>query len=363
MESAFTFAHRHDVIWMSQNTNHIPTYPDVKDVITESIRMQEYSKYPHPDGIEGLKEAILEDLKLDDSFDVLITSGGLEAFYICTRALIKRGDVVVTTDPSFFTMHNHIWISGGKCTDTPVYEEPWKLKMDDFQDILSEKTRFVLFIDPLNPTGAGYTKDEVKSIAEISQDRNITIFNDVTYRDFAYEHYETHEFAPENSIIIYSFSKNCGLAGMRIGALICQKERMPLFKKYNTNELSVNVLAQRAALTSLRTKDKWIKSMLKITRNNLKRIKKAVDEVEGMFLPLYPVHANMCLIDIHDTGLDPDDIEKHLLYNYKIFIRSGRYVSPKLGHNFIRVSFSIPEEWAMRFEDIFPHAIEELRKH
>lgn len=360
-DEIFQYAHTHDVAWMSQNTNHLPTYRAVKEAIKKAVREEEYCKYPIATGIPGLPEAIARDIGMPDH-KVLVTAGGIEAIYIMTRALLKPDDEVITSDPSFFMIHKVIGLTGAKCTNLPVYEPPCKYRVDQVNEAITSKTRMLLLIDPLNPTGAGYTQDEVRALSEIARDHDLLILDDVTYRDFAEGHFETTQWAPDRTFIAYSFSKSCGLAGMRIGALAAPRELMDRVMPYNTNDLSVNVVAQRGALAALETKKEWFPKTFKVCRDNQRRIKRAVRQVPGATLPVFPSQANMFCIDIGATGVDPDLVEQKMLFDHDVFIRSGNYVSKQFGNRFIRASFSVPPAMARRFAKAFPVVMEELRK-
>jgi aspartate/methionine/tyrosine aminotransferase len=365
MPGNFEYAHKHrnEIVWMSQNTNTIPTIPEIEEAIYESVKSREYNLYPYAPGISGLKEEIFKDLNLSsDDFDCLITPGGIEALYILNRALLSQGDNVIASDPSFMPIHHQIRLSKAEVLELPVYQEPWKLTEEHVKEAVNEKTKMFLLIDPLNPLGTPYSKDEVKTFCEICEDHNLIMIDDITYRDFSEDHTLTSDFIPERTIITYSFSKNCGFAGMRIGALIAPKDIMKKLKPFNTNVLSVNIIAQRAALAALRTKEKWMKNVLSISRKNQKHIKDCVDEIEGVFLPVYPSHTNMFVIDISQTKIDPDEVEKKMLFEHNVFVRGGNYLSRRFGPNFVRTSFSIPEKDCMRFCSAFPKVIDDLRK-
>jgi len=364
MPTNFEYAHKHrdEIAWMSQNTNTIPTTPEIEKAIIECAKSREYNLYPIAGGITELKEAIFKDLGLSENeFDCLITPGGIEALYILNRALLKEGDNVIASDPSFMPIHNQIKLSNAEVKELPVYQEPWKLTQDQVNEAVDSKTRMMLLIDPLNPLGTPYSKDEVKTFCEICKDKDLYIIDDITYRDFADTHTLTTDFFPEKSIITYSFSKNCGFAGMRIGALIAPKEIMKILLPYNTNVLSANVIAQRAALAALQTKEKWIGKVVSISRKNQEHIKNCVDEIKGVFLPVYPSHTNMFVIDISEIGINPDDVEKKLLFDHHVFVRGGNYLSKRFGNRFVRTSFSIPEEQCLKFCEAFPKVIDELK--
>ncbi|MBM4248673.1 MAG: pyridoxal phosphate-dependent aminotransferase [Euryarchaeota archaeon] len=360
-DEIFQYAHTHDVAWMSQNTNHLPAYKAVRDAIKQSVQEQEYNKYPIASGLPGLPEAIAQDIGMPD-YKVLVTAGGIEGIYILARALLRPDDEVITSDPSFFMIHKVMGLTGARCTNLPVYDPPCKYRIEQVKEAITPKTRMLLLIDPLNPTGAGYTQDEVRAFSELARDHDLLILDDVTYRDFAEGHFETTRWAPERTFIAYSFSKSCGMAGMRIGALAGPKELMDKVIPYNTNDLSVNVVAQRGALAALQTKKEWFPKTLKICRDNQRRIRRAVRKVPGASLPVFPSQANMFCIDIGATGVDPDLVEQRMLFDHDVFIRSGNYVSKQFGSRFIRASFSVPSAMARRFAKAFPEVMEGLRR-
>lgn len=361
--SAFDYAHQHsrDIVWMSQNTNQIPVSDVIDRAILKAVKDREYNLYPRSNGIFGLCEVVSKHLDLPKDYKVLLTNGAIEATYILTRALIKKGDQVICTDPSFMPIHHQIKISGGKPVEIPVYRKPWKLTPEWIRDAITPKTKMILLIDPLNPLGTAYTRAEIKEICEIAEEHDLLIIDDVTYRDFSDPH-PTYKYAPDRTIVDYTFSKQCGLAGMRIGALAAPPELMEKMMPYNTNVLSVNILAQRAAHAAMECIDSWLPALRKQLLENQRIIKDSVDSVKGCFLPVYPSRTNMFAIDIGKTGVDPDDLQNTLLYDYGVFIRSGKYVSKTYGKDFIRVSFSVTEEGAEKFADAFPKAIAKLRK-
>lgn len=358
----FAFAHQHrdEVVWMSQNTNTIPLDPRIQDAVVASARAGEYHLYPYKPGLFGLPEAIREDLGWEDA-KVFLTNGGIEALYAAQRALLQADDEVVATDPSFLPIHRQTAMAGAKVREVPVYGEPWKLTPEAVQDALTPRTRILLVIDPHNPLGSGYTRDELRGLAELAADADLILFHDITYRDFAEGHVLASEFYPEKTLLFYSFSKGAGLAGMRVGALVGPEELVDRVSGFDTNILGVNVLAQRAALAALQTKAGWLPRLRQICRENQETIREAVEGVEGAFLPVYPANGNMFIVDLQDTGVDPAALEERMLLDHKVHVRQGAYLSPRFGPNFIRVSFSVPSAQCARFPEAFRASVEALR--
>src|SRR5437667_6175913 len=204
----FEFAHedRHEVAWMSQNTNTLPVHPAILHAIRESEDQHEFNLYPSKAGIFGLPEAIKEDLHLDDA-DMILTNGGIEGEYIATRALLKAGDEVLSTDPAFLPIHDQVAMTGGRALEVDIYRKPYVLTPELAVESLTPTTKMLLVIDPNNPLGSGYDRSQVKGLAEIARDHGLWLIDDITYRDFSANHVLATDFYPENTLLSYSFSK------------------------------------------------------------------------------------------------------------------------------------------------------------
>lgn len=357
----FEYAHLHrdEVVWMSQNTNQLGPRKLFEAAAKRAVGLRAYELYPPHLGVPELRKEVLKDIGSKGT--AVITNGGIEATYFTTRALLSPGDRVISCDPSFMPIHNQVALCGAEVFEIPVYDSGGKLIPEQVNEAINPKTKMLLLIDPLNPLGTAYSKSEVKAFAELCADRKIYLMHDVTYRDFAFEHASAEQFYPEKTITIYSFSKSCGMAGMRIGALVAPDPLMTQILKYNTNVLGVSVISQCTALELLENKKDWMPGMVVQARKNQAIIKKAVDEIDALSIPFYPSNANIFPIEISKTGLDPDAIEEFMLREYNIFIRSGKYVSKRFGPRFIRISFTVPEAGCRKFAKVLPEVLKRLK--
>jgi aspartate aminotransferase len=348
---AFQYAHsrRDKVVWMSQNTNHLAPSAVVRAAIDTALASGEYEGYPFAAGLPELHELVRQDFGVGAETGCLVTAGGTEALYMLTRALLQPGDEVIASDPSYLIIHRFIGLSGARVTELDIYQEPYRLTPDRIQAAITPKTRMILLIDPLNPLGSGYPAADVRAIAEIAHDHKLLLLNDVTYRDFSEGHALARHWAPEETITVWSVSKNCGLAGLRLGGLL------------GPNDLGVNILAQRAAVALLRTKSEWFPGVRRQTRQNQDRIRECVRSVPGLSLPVFPSTANMFAIDTSAAGISPERLQEELLRRHDVFLRAGNYLSPAHGGQFIRASFSNVPGDIDRFVGAFPTAVEAVR--
>jgi aspartate aminotransferase len=359
---AFRYAHarRGEVVWMSQNTNHLVPPEVVQGALFEAIRERRYEGYPYAPGHDRLKELVARDLGLPPEVGVSVSAGGTETLYMAMRALLKPGDEVIASDPSYLIIHRFIELSGARTVNLDIYRPPFRLTAERVREAVTDRTRMILLIDPLNPLGSGYPEDEVRAIAEVARERDLYLLNDVTYRDFAEHPTLAYPFAPDQTLTVWSVSKNCGLAGLRLGGLAASKTTLSKVLRFNTNDLGVNELAQVAAEAALESKPRWFPEVKRQTRANQERIRGVVRDLPGVSLPLFPSQANMFVLDVAEAGIGPEALQRELLLHHGVFVRAGNYLSPGYGERFVRVSFSNPPSDLDRFVEAFPAAVHAL---
>lgn len=343
------------IIWMGQNTNHFPTSDAIKCAMISAIVKEEYHKYPPPYGLEELRQLILQDLGLNANNAVHVTEGGTESLYQVTRALLEPGDVMISTDPGYYVIHRFAELNGARVLDIPIYsaDNNYKLTPEMVNESMDEHVKMLALVDPLNPLGITYTSREVKAFGEIADDAGIYLLNDVTYRDVAKLHTLAADFYSEGTITIYSFSKNCGLAGLRLGAHIATHELMERLAPYKINDLGTSIISQTAGILALKTKFDWLPNVVESIMANQAIIKDAVDRIEGAYLPVYPSQGSMFVIDIMGTKQSPERIANEMLKR-GFFIRAAEYTTRRFANRYVRVSFALPKQDVERFAVEFP---------
>lgn len=370
MEKQFLVRNRHfqtlfdrpDLAWMGQNTNHLPTPPEVKQAMLECIEKEEYHKYPPPLGIEELRSLILKDLGVGDG-TVWVTSGGVEGIHEVARTYIRPGDDFVTTDPGWNVFNKFARYFGANVIDVPIYGQEWsyRLSPERLKEHVTKKTRMIYIVDPNNPLGSSYSEDEIKAFCEIAEDTGAMFVQDCTYRDFSDRNFPALRFRHENTVVGYSFSKGSGLAGMRIGAIVSSEEVIEKLTEAQVNNFGVNVIAQRAAIAALKSKGRWAREQLGVVRTHQEHVKESVDKTQGAFIAVYPSDSNFVAVDVKGTGCSPEQIVCKLLED-GIFVRHAGYQSRRFADRFIKVSVTVPPEDIARFCEHFPRVADRVRR-
>lgn len=356
-----TLASTPGLMWMGQNTNHIPAHPAVQRAMIASIEAGEYNAYAPPLGFEALRAAIVADLGVSGA-EALVTEGGVSALAMVCRARCRPGTTFVTTDPTWKWPCLFARQAGAEVIEIPIYgaETGYRLTQEALEAAVDDHTAIIYLVDPNNPLGVRYTVGEIRAFAAIAQKYGALLVHDCTYRDFAEGHHPALLEAPEHAVVSLSFSKWLGLAGLRIGALVTPPALFAEFAGQATSVLGASVVAQRAAMAGLAVKAEWMATVRAIDGANKQRIHAAVHGIPGLSIPVWPSHGNFLVIETQDAGIRPEALVE--CFNRRgIMIRQGTYHTARFGDRFVKISTSIPEAWAERFCALLPELVAETR--
>ncbi len=349
-----------DLLWMGQNTNHLPTHPEVKRAMITAIADEAYHAYAPPSGMAELRALILEDFAVSGA-DVLMTDGAIQGLYHVCRHLLEPGDRMLTTDPTWLWPAAFSRLAGAEVVALPIYEpdQKYKLTPDQLSSAVADgNARLIYLVDPLNPLGISYTTSEIKAFASIARSANAYLIHDCTYRHFADGHTLAYTFYPERTITTYSFSKWLGLAGLRIGALMARPSLLEALSDGQPNALGSNVISQIGALAGLKTKGEWLPDVTRVSRLNQDIIYDAVSAIDGLRMPIYPSAGNFVAVDCYDTGFSPE-LLCELFLRHNILIRHAGYHTERYAGRFVKVSTTVPIEQAEHFCRVLPTVMAE----
>ncbi len=350
---------RKDLAIMGRNTNHFPNVPEIKEAMISAIMAEEYHNYAPPCGILDLQELILRDLQAPQGY-ALITNGATEALYQVTKVLLREGDDFVSTDPGYFITHNFARATGANLIEIPIYSEKnrYKLTPELLEEHITPKTKMIYLVDPNNPLGSCLSREEIIEICDLAKKVGALFVQDCTYKDFADSHFPAVRHDPEGAITIYSVSKWCGLAGMRIGAIVSHPSVIDRLTRAQMNNLGSNLVSQRGAIAALKTKERWFKEVFDLQRQHQSILQDMFKSLEGFFPTVYPSQTNFLTIDVSQSGFHPEFLSIKLLEK-NIQVRHGGYNSRTYGDRFFRVGSTVPREWIDRFCEAFPKIIKE----
>lgn len=338
---------RPNLAWMGQNTTHLEPTGEVLEAMTASIASREFQLYAPPLGFDRLRELILEDLGLTDA-DAWVTDGAVAGLYHVCTVLAPRINRLITSDPGWPWPARFMGIAGRPVTVLDVYEQPGaKLSAAQIAEVI-EPGSLIYLIDPLNPLGSLYTREELEAIADLARSTGSYIVHDCTYRHFAEGHSLMAEIYPEGTFTTYSFSKWLGLAGLRLGAVVARPELLAELTKVPSNPLGAPILAQRAAIAGLEGRGPWLDMLRDVNRANIHTVEQVVGATGFGEVVVSPSQANFLAVDVSATGMHSEAVCEAVL-EHDVFIRPGTYQSPHFGERFVKISTSVPTGWVERF--------------
>jgi len=271
-----------------------------KQLAFELMGKSDFNRYPDPGGRE-LRGAIAEACGVDRE-EVVLGNGSDELIQILVHAFINKGEVALCPVPSFVMYKICTQIGGGIAVEIPL-DENFEYQMDAYYKAIEEYNPKMIFLcSPNNPTGNTLSEQEIIKLAEGYRG---VIVVDEAYCEFSGGSLSKRIVRYPNIIVLRTFSKAMGLAGLRIGYLICNKDLALQINKvkppYNLNRFS-----QRAAVLMLKNQD-IIKERI---RYIIKQREELYRQLNGMAkVRTFPSQANFLLIQVPDA----DRIAKRLL--------------------------------------------------
>ncbi len=347
-----------DLKWLGQNTNHFEPHPTVRQAVIEAFDSGQFHAYAPPLGFERLRCLIREDLGLPDGC-VMVTDGAVQALYsVCSR-FCEPGSEFLTTDPSWAWPMAFAQRAGATVVQMPIYDpaQQFKLTVEQLRRHVTPRTKVIYLVDPNNPLGTCHTEEEIRAFTDVAREVGAYFIHDATYCQFADRFSPAYRFYPEKTLMMYSFSKWLGFAGMRLGAVVASTENIELLANAPPNNLGSNVLSQKAAIAGLEAKSEWFPAIKQQLRRNQEMLFDAVNGIDGLHIPVYPSQANFLIIETTQAGIQPESLVA-ALQEKGIMIRQGRYHTQAFGDRFVKVSLSVPEDWVQALCRELPGAVQ-----
>lgn len=279
----------------------------------------------------------------DPTREIVVTVGASEGIDIALRALAGPGDEVIIPEPSFVAYRGCTSFTGA----TPVVielkaEDDFKLKPEQLEKALTDKTKVVILPFPNNPTGAILTRDEQKKLVDVLKDKNVVIISDEIYAELTYEgkHVSFASFpeVKEKTILINGFSKAFAMTGWRIGYACAHPVLIEAMNKIHQYAIMCSpTMAQYAASEALSNGDDEVEAMV---REYNRRRRVMVDGFRRAGLDCFePLGAFYVFPCIQSTGMTSDEFCEGLLKEEKVLTVPGSAFG-SCGEGFVRATYA-----------------------
>ena len=275
--------------------------------------------------------------------EILVTVGGSEGIDAAMRSILNPGDEVIVAQPCFVSYLPCIIMADGKPVIVNLREEDkFKLKREQLEEKLTDKTKAVFISYPNNPTGAVMTREDLEPIAEFVQEHDLIVISDEIYSELTYgrDHVSIGSLPgmKDRTLIINGFPKAFAMTGWRLGYVAGPRVIMEqMTKVHQFCIMAAPTTSQYAAIEAMRSCDDEVEEMRNAYNQRRRYLVHAFKEMglecfepEGAFY-IFP--------SIKKFGMSSEEFATKLLNEEKIAIVPGSAFG-ECGEGYLRVSYA-----------------------
>ncbi|RIA08823.1 aspartate aminotransferase [Flavobacteriaceae bacterium MAR_2010_72] len=338
--------------------------PDIKtpEVALDAVKVHSLDilAYSRSEGSEDYRKKIAgyyqkNNIEVSHN-EIIVTTGGSEALLFAFGSIMDTDDEIIIPEP-FYANYNGFSTASG-VNVVPVIskiENNFALPpIEEFEKLITPKTKAILICNPGNPTGYLYSKEEIQKLAKIVIKHDLFLIADEVYREFVYDGKEFYSIMQEESlkdhaIMIDSVSKRYSMCGARIGYLVSRnKEFIKTALKFAQARLSPPTLAQIASEAALDTPQSYFDEVIDeyVIRRNI--LISELEKIEGLKVAK-PNGAFYCIAELPIKNADNFAqwlLEKFDINGETIMVApaAGFYSTPGVGLNQIRIAYVLNKE-------------------
>lgn len=294
-----------------------------------------FTKYTPSSGTPELRAAISEKFRRDNGLEykpgeIIVSNGAKHSCFNAIMAVCGEGDEVIIPAPYWLSYPEMVRLAGAEPVIVQTTaENGWKMTPQQFEEAMSPRTKLVIINSPGNPTGAVYTKEELRALVEVAADEEIMILSDEIYESLTYDgaqHVSVASLTPEAkdlTITVNGFSKAYAMTGWRLGYLGAPEKIAKAIDSMQSHATSGPCsFAQKGGLAALTGSQQCITDMreeFNIRREYMHERLSAIPNVSA----LKPHGAFYMLADISGLGMTSTNFADRLLSKASVAVVPG----------------------------------------
>ena len=331
--------------------------------------------YARSEGSEAYRKKLSQYYKQNNievtEKDIIVTTGGSEALLFTLGSITDFGDEIIIPEP-FYANYNGFSVANG-IQVVPIVssiDDDFALPpIEEFEKLISKKTKAILICNPGNPTGYLYSKEELEKLKDLAIKHDLFLIADEVYREFVYEDIEHHSIMSldgldEHAIIIDSVSKRYSMCGARIGCIVSKnKALIQTALKYAQARLSSPTYALLASEAALETPPEYFEKVKEEYNERRMVLVNALSEIKGLKVSR-PKGAFYCMAEL--PVKDADDFAQWMREEFNdkgetvmVAPASGFYSTAGSGKNQIRIAYVLNKESLLRSVELLKLALEQ----
>lgn len=313
---------------------------------------------------QALSEKLARYNNISATPDEIVVTGGLThgAFATCMAA-IDPGDEVILLEPYYPQHINKIELAGGKVITAALNrEEGFSIDAQAIEQKITSKTRMIALVNPANPTGRVYSREELETLAAIAIKHDLLVMSDEVYEQILYDGSRHISIASlpgmqERTISLFAFTKGYAMDGWRMGYAVAKRELMEAILKITINDMAhVNVFIQEGGYAAVTGSQDCVKAMVAEDKRRRDLVCERLNAMPNVSCEP-PEGTIYAFPDIRATGLSSSAIADKLLEESHVVVESGSFYGAA-GEGYLRICFGAEpyeriEEAMQRMEKFF----------
>ena len=322
--------------------------------------------YSDLQGLPELRAAIADKLRRQNGINVtadeiIVTNGLTQASFAAFMAFLDEGDECVLLAPYYPQHIGKAELAGARVTIAPLdVENGFSINTDLIEPHITPSTRAIALINPCNPTGRVYSRDELQALADLAQKHDLLVLADEVYEEITYDGAKHISIASlpgmkERTITMCAFTKAYAMDGWRLGYIAADASLIGPCMKITTNEVThVNTFIQHGALAALTGDPAVLETMVAQDRTRRDLVVTRLNQMPGVTC------ANVegtiyAFPNISSTGLSAQDCADQLLADTGVVVEAGSFYGTA-GEGHIRVCFGCADL------DVLTEAMDRMQK-
>ncbi|WP_299011473.1 pyridoxal phosphate-dependent aminotransferase [uncultured Tenacibaculum sp.] len=352
--------------------------PDIKtpQVALDAVKNNtiEVLSYARSEGSEEYRTKLANYYAKNDihvtANNIIATTGGSEALLFSIGSITDPGDEIIIPEPFYANYNGFSTASGVKVVSViSKIENNFALPaIEDFEKLITPKTKAILICNPGNPTGYLYSKEEIEKLKQIVLKHDLFLIADEVYREFTYDG-EKHnsvmalEGLEQNAIMIDSVSKRYSMCGARIGCIVSKNEEfINTALKFAQARLSPPTYALIASEAALDTPQSYFDEVIEEYEDRRNTLITELQKIDGVKVA-NPKGAFYCVAEL--PVKDTDDFAQWILEKFSdnnetvmVAPASGFYSTEGEGKNQVRIAYVLNKTDLKRSVEILKIALE-----
>ncbi len=307
--------------------------PDfVEEALVKAVRDDSSPHYTAPIGNEELKELIDEKLErqnnlhVDPSRNILITSGSDSGLYFAILPFINDGDEVMIPSPSYPNNYLDVETMGGKVVPIVLNaKDGYQLDVDQMREKLTSKTKMVLLTHPNNPTTTVYNRESLEKLRDFIVENDLVLVVDQAFEDFTYDNEmitpASMDGMFERTVTVFSFSKGMGLSGLRVGYIVTDDHIMDTMFANAVGVIGATSTSSQKAIIEAMKHPEFMKIFEDAYEYRRHKAFEILNSIPNVSCEL-PQSGFLCWVDVSKLG-NSSDIVSYLVKEAKVSVNDG----------------------------------------